>query len=118
MNRLLYYSLSFYLCLTSRTALAASKDTKAPEPCTIRSPTSHAFFDLNPLHIEDPTLSKAKNPRDHGWNTTGWGLNYNFTMNFCGPVIEDLDEVVGVEKGLWGNVSAYYKQGGKVYSIG
>ncbi|KAK1055611.1 Cation-independent mannose-6-phosphate receptor CI-MPR [Friedmanniomyces endolithicus] len=42
-------------------------------------------------------------------------------MNFCGGVIEDLGErggVVGVEKGLWRNVSAFYETGGKVYSIG
>ena len=42
-------------------------------------------------------------------------------MNFCGGVVEDLEKeggVVGVEKELWRNVSAYYKQGGKVYSIG
>lgn len=117
---LLYYSLSFYLCLSSASA-AAPKETAAPEPCTIRSPTSHAFFDLNPLHIEDPMLSKSKHPRDYSWNATGWGLGYNFTLNFCGPVIEDLDEmggVAGVERSLWKNVSAYYKQNGKLYSIG
>lgn len=120
---LLYYSLSFYLCLTSGpslTSAASPKETAAPEPCTIRSPTSHAFFDLNKLHIEDPkTTSKAKaGARDYSWNTTGWDLGYNFTMNFCGPVVEELDDVVGVDKGLWRNVSAYYKKGGEVYSIG
>lgn len=118
--KLLYYSLSFYLCLTSPASAASPKETAAPQPCTIRSPTSHAFFDLNPLHIEDPALSKKTSPRDYSWNATGWGLEYNFTMNFCGPVIEDLAEagVVGVDKDVWRNVSAYYKQGGKVYSIG
>ncbi|KAK5125395.1 hypothetical protein LTR85_000504 [Meristemomyces frigidus] len=118
--KLLYYSLSFYLCLITPASAAAPKETAVPLPCTIRSPTSHAFFDLNPLHIEDPTLSKKTNPRDYSWNATGWGLGYNFTMNFCGPVVEDLaeDGVVGVEKEMWRNVSAYYKQGGKVYSIG
>lgn len=118
--QLLYYSLSFYLCLTSTSAIAApaAKETSTPEPCTIRSPTSHAFFDLNSLHIEDPAQSKAKHPRDYSWNTTGWGLPYNFTMNFCGPVIEPIEDVVGVDKNVWRNVSAYYKQGGKVYSIG
>jgi len=118
---ILYYSLSFYLCLPTTSAIAApapAKETAAPEPCTIRSPTSHAFFDLNPLHIEDPALSKARHPRDYSWNTTGWGLPYNFTMNFCGGVVEELDDVQGVEKDVWRNVSAYYKKGGEVFSIG
>ncbi|KAF2764726.1 mannose 6-phosphate receptor domain-containing protein [Teratosphaeria nubilosa] len=120
MNRLLYHSLALYLCLSAGpTALAASTKDPAPlEPCTIRSPTSHAFFDLNSLHIQDPALSTKKNPRDYSWNTTGWGLPYNFTMNFCGGVVEHVEDVVGVEEKLWRNVSAYYKKGGKVYSIG
>lgn len=48
-------------------------------------------------------------------------MGYNFTLNFCGGVVEDLEKkggVVGVEKELYKNVSAYYTQNGKVYSIG
>ena len=51
-------------------------------------------------------------------------MGYNFTMNFCGGVIEDLGKlgksgvVEGVDKELWRNVSAYYVQNEKVYSIG
>ena len=48
-------------------------------------------------------------------------MPYNFTMNFCGGVVEDLNKlggVEGVEREMWRNVSAYYKQDGKVYSIG
>lgn len=124
--RLLYYSLTLYLStLTQPTAAdpiadpAPAKESSEPQqPCTVRSPTSGAFFDLNPLHIQDPSLSQSKHPRDYSWNTTGWGLPYNFTMNFCGPVVEELDDVMGVEKGQWRNVSAYYTAGGKTYSIG
>lgn len=120
---LLYHSLAFYLGLAAAAASSPSspKETVVPLPCTIRSPSTHAFFDLNPLHIADPATSKATHPRDHSWNTTGWDIGYNFTMNFCGGVVEDLGEmggVVGVEKGVWRNVSAYFEQGGKVYSIG
>jgi len=117
---ILFYSLALYLGLSSTPAYAASssKETAAPVPCTIHSPNSHAFFDLNPLHIEDPATSKAKHPRDHSWNTTGWDIGYNFTMNFCGSVVEPLEDVVGVDKAVWRNVSAYYKKGGEVYSIG
>lgn len=129
--RLLYYSLTLYLSTLTTPILAtpspvadaapARETSAAPQqPCTVRSPNTGAFFDINPLHIEDPALSKAKHPRDYSWNTTGWGLPYNFTMNFCGPVVEELGEegVVGVEKKDWGNVSAFYRQGGKTYSIG
>jgi len=115
---LLFYSLALYLGLTSAASSTPAKETPAPQPCTIRSPTSHAFFDLNPLHIEDPATSKAKHPRPYSWNTTGWDYGYNFTLNFCGPVVEELQDVVGVDKDVWRNVSAYYKKGGEVYSIG
>ena len=119
---LLYWSLAFFLSISSPAhAETSSKETPAPQACTIRSPHTRAFFDLNGLHIPDPAISKAKNPRDYSWNATGWDMGYNFTMNFCGGVIEDLDRmggVEGVEKELWRNVSAYYKQDGKVYSIG
>lgn len=39
-------------------------------------------------------------------------------MNFCGPVVEELEDVVGVEDRRWGNVSAFYEKGGRTYSIG
>ena len=122
---LLYWSLAFFLSISSPAhAYSSPKETTAPEPCTIRSPHTGSFFDLNPLHIPDPALSKAKNPRDWSWNATGWDMGYNFTMNFCGGVIEDLGKlgksgvVEGVDKELWRNVSAYYVQNEKVYSIG
>ncbi|RMY74018.1 hypothetical protein D0862_14191 [Hortaea werneckii] len=117
--RLLYYSLTMYLSTLTRSGVLASpspvadaapaRETSAvpQQPCTVRSPNTGAFFDINPLHIEDPALSKAKHPRDYSWNTTGWGLPYNFTMNFCGPVVEALEDgVVGVEKKDWGNAAS------------
>lgn len=117
--QLLYYSLALYLSLTAADP-APAKSTETPrEACTIRSPTSGAFFDLKPLHIVPPAESKSKHPREISWNTTGYDYGYNFTMNFCGPVIESLDKVEGVDKDSWKNVSAYYKtEDGKVFSIG
>ncbi|WPH01357.1 Hypothetical protein R9X50_00419900 [Acrodontium crateriforme] len=119
------FSHSFLLHLglaatSSYVASAASSPKKETplEPCTVRSPTTHAFFDLNPLHVLPPGQDKSKHARTHSWNATGYELGYNFTMNFCGPVIEELDHVVGVDKDLWKNISAYYKQDGKTYSLG
>lgn len=123
--QLLYYSLALYLSTTSADPAPAQATTTPRTPCTIRSPTSGAFFDLQPLHILPPEQSTQKHPRDRSWNTTGWDYGYNFTLNFCGPVIEDVEDVVGVEKGLWGNVSAFYRTGkgakegkGEVVSLG
>lgn len=122
MNHLLYYSLAIYLSVLASPAAAASssKDSaKEDKPCTITSPTTGSFFDLTGLQIEDPAQSKAKRPRDYSWNATGYDVGYNFTINFCGPVVEEVKDVVGVEKELWRNVSAYYKgDGGKIYSLG
>lgn len=128
---LLYFSLTFFLALPTPTLCASSpskeKETPTPLPCTIRSPFSGSFFDLNPLHIVrpgDPLAKTQKHVRDYSWNTTGWDMGYNFTMNFCGGVVEDLKEltggkgVEGVEEEVWRNVSAYYKSEGRVYSIG
>ena len=116
--RLLYYSLAFALPIL---AASSSDDSKHPRaPCTIRSPTSNAFFDLNPVHVELPTdLSKLpKDARNASWTARGYDYGANFTLNFCGPVVEDIKDVVGVEKSRWRNVSAYYEMDGKIYSIG
>lgn len=56
--------------------------------------------------IEDYTWA-----RPHDWP-------YNFTMNVCAPVVKTVNDVVGVEKAQWKNVSAYYEAGGKTYSLG
>lgn len=118
--RLLYESLAFFLLLTSPTTAASKKDSKETDkPCTITSPYSGSFFDLSSLQILDKDSNpKAKNARDHSWNATGWDIGYNFTVNVCGPVVEPLEDVVGIEKSMWKNVSAYYKHDGKVYSLG
>lgn len=119
--QLLYYSLAIYLSLTSPAeAASGKKESKEIEhkPCTITSPSSGAFFDLTSLQLPDPKQSKAKHPREHSWNATGYDLGYNFTVNICGPVLEPVEDVVGVDKALWRNISAYYKQDGKIYSLG
>jgi cation-dependent mannose-6-phosphate receptor len=119
--QLLYYSLALYLSLTAADPFPASaKATSTPRlPCTIRSTTSGAFFDLNPLHVLPPAESKTKHPRAISWNTTGYDYGYNFTLNFCGPVIEPLEKVEGLGKEELRNVSAFYNDGdGKVFSLG
>lgn len=114
----LYYPLAFALPALAATSPDDSKSTHVP--CTIRSPTSGAFFNLNPVHIEAPKPgSKAsKDARIESWSARGYDYGANFTLNFCGPVVEEFKDVVGVDEKRWGNISAYYEMDGKVYSIG
>ena len=59
-----------------------------------------------------------KDDRTESWHAKGYDYQTNFTLNFCAPVVEELRDVVGVDEGLWRNVSAFYTLGGKTYSIG
>jgi cation-dependent mannose-6-phosphate receptor len=59
-----------------------------------------------------------KGDREESWHSRGWDYGANFTINICAPVIEELDDVVGIEKERRQNVSAYYTMDGKTYSIG
>lgn len=112
---LLYSTL---LLLAASHASAASD--KPLKPCTIVSPTTERFFDLNPLQRLPPSEdSKKKKEGDDGsWHARGYDYGANFTINFCGPVVEELDDVQDLDKGLWKNVSAFYEKGGKQWAIG
>ncbi|KAG8630365.1 hypothetical protein KVT40_001984 [Elsinoe batatas] len=116
---LLYYSLAFALPVL---AASGSDEKKAPPrtPCAIKSPTTGAFFDLNAVRIELPPEGKKppSDQRNVSWPARGWDYGANFTLNICGPVIEKLEDVVGVPDSRWKNVSAFYEKGGKTYSIG
>lgn len=110
--------LSTLLLLLSQYATAASD--KPLKPCTIVSPTSERFFDLNPLQRLPPVEGdKKKKESDEGsWHAKGYDYGANFTINFCGPVVEELDKVQDLDKSLWKNVSAFYEKGGKQWAIG
>lgn len=103
---------------------STTTDPKEPEetlkPCTLRSPNTGSFFDLNPLHVTlpDPESKPSKDARLESWHARGYDYGANFTINFCGPVVEDLDHVVGLGRELWRNVSAFYIKDGRTYSIG
>ena len=102
-------------------ATAADETPKHRKPCTIKSSTSGLEFDLNGLAVQPPPeegKEKSKEEPAHSWMAKGYDYGVNFTMNFCAPVVEKLEDVNGVEKKLWRNVSAYYRRDGKVYSIG
>lgn len=98
---------------------AAASDKKPPKPCTAVSPTTERFFDLNPLHRTPPEEGKKKKEGEEGsWHARGHDYGANFTINFCGPVVEELDNVQDLDKSLWRNVSAFYEREGKQFALG
>ncbi len=111
--------LSIALLLLAAQYVTAASD-KPLLPCTIVSPTTDRFFDLNPLQRLPPSADgKKKKDSDEGsWHARGYDYGANFTINFCGPVVEELTSVQDLEKSLWKNVSAYYEKEKKQYAIG
>ncbi|KAJ4289693.1 Cation-independent mannose-6-phosphate receptor CI-MPR [Kalmusia sp. IMI 367209] len=98
---------------------AAAASDQPLKPCTAVSPTTDRFFNLNPLHRTLPEEGKKKKEGEEGsWHARGHDYGANFTINFCGPVVEELDNVVDLDKNLWRNVSAFYEKGGKQYALG
>ncbi|KAF2400216.1 mannose 6-phosphate receptor domain-containing protein [Trichodelitschia bisporula] len=116
--------MKFAICALALSAVAAAaaadEKPKPVKPCTIRSPTSGAYYDLNSLNVvpvKDTKPAKG-DVQAEGWQAKGYDFGANFTLNFCGPVATKLEDVEGVDKAAWQNVSAYYTQGKKTYSIG
>lgn len=99
---------------------AASADDKVTKPCTVQSPKTGSFYDLRDLSLQPPEDPKnlKKGERVDSWKSSGYDYGANFTLNFCAPVLEKLDDVVGVNEKLYRNISAYYTSHGKTYSIG
>lgn len=117
MKTALLSALVFFLSSVHFAEGADSKTTA--KSCTVRSPTTDRFFDLNPIHRAPPEQGKKKKEGEEGsWHARGHDYGANFTINFCGPVVEELDNVVDLNKSLWKNVSAFYEKGDKQYAIG
>ncbi|KAF2640942.1 mannose 6-phosphate receptor domain-containing protein [Massarina eburnea CBS 473.64] len=103
--------------------LVAAAD-KPLKPCTAISPTTQRFFDLNPMHRARPddtdgkSKKKAKEAEEGSWHARGYDYGANFTLNFCGPVVEELGNVEDLGRDEKANVSAFYETNGKTWSIG
>ncbi|KAJ9608411.1 Cation-independent mannose-6-phosphate receptor CI-MPR [Cladophialophora chaetospira] len=114
----MYSSTSLLLLLfSSLPASLAATDTPF-KPCTIHSVSTGSFYDLRPLQL---TLdgTKYQTASNESYHARGYDYPANFTINFCGPVVESLDDVEGVPTSGQKNVSAYYKDHrGDIYSIG
>ncbi|KAG7291035.1 hypothetical protein NEMBOFW57_001044 [Staphylotrichum longicolle] len=101
------------------TTKTASTSTPVVTPC-VATATSGAFFDLRPdtavVYAEGEKHVKGVPTEDYV--ARGWDYGSNFTLNVCNAVVKKVTDVVGVERSLWKNVSAYYETKGKVYSLG
>ncbi|KAH0563542.1 hypothetical protein GP486_001898 [Trichoglossum hirsutum] len=112
--------LALVLCTCPSAAVPSDKKPKADAPCTVHSPHSGSFFDLNPISVRPPK-SDDKHKRDsrtESWLAKGYDYPVNFTLNFCAPVVERLKKVEGLDETQWSSVSAFYEDKGKIYSIG
>ena len=110
------FSTSLLLLLFSSVPSIAAADP--PKPCTIHSVSTGSFFDLRPLQLTTEG-TKYQSASNESYHARGYDYPANFTINFCGPVVESLDDVEGVPNSRQKNVSAYYKDHrGDIYSIG
>jgi hypothetical protein len=99
---------------------AHSDDNPKPvDPCTVAS-SSGSFYDLRPLAIRPLADGKkpGKNEKTDSWHARGYDYMSNFTLNICAPVVEDLHDVEGIDRSLYKNISAFYEDGSKTYSLG
>ena len=109
---------SLVIFLLSVLSKAASDSKPALKPCTIHAPTTGAFIDLRPLELELKG-TKTQEATNTSWHIKGYDYPANFSLNFCGPVVEALDDVDGVPERQYKNVSAYYTdKRGDTFSIG
>ena len=110
------------LLISTTFATESSKrdDTKPVKPCQLYNPINGNFYDLNTITVQPLQNHKKahKDDRLESWHVKGYDYDANFTINFCAPVIEPLEEVVGIKENLVKNVSAFYTSHDKTYSIG
>ncbi|KAK5095948.1 Cation-independent mannose-6-phosphate receptor CI-MPR [Lithohypha guttulata] len=112
--------LSLILSLSSTSIAASSDDSKAPATfagCTIHSSLSGSFYDVRPLTLKSSLLSKSAGTNE-SYHSRGYDYGANFTLNICGPVVEELDNVVGISQSHYANVSAFYTDRDDIYSLG
>lgn len=106
------------LSLYASSSLASTEAKPVIHPCTIYSPATGSFFDLRPLQLTtDGTKYQAAS--NESYHAKGYDYPSNFSINFCGSVVEQLEDVQGVSPSKVANISAYYKDiRGDIYSIG
>ncbi|KAI9672689.1 MAG: Cation-independent mannose-6-phosphate receptor CI-MPR [Alyxoria varia] len=104
---------------------SSKKKEEAPlKPCTARSSSTGSFFDLNSINLSPPVEDKhgktagGKDGKAESWHAKGYDYGTNFTLNFCGSVLESLEDVEDLGSSEWGNVGGFYHKDGKTFSMG
>lgn len=99
---------------------AADEKTTTTTACTAVSTKGGSFFDLRPdIAVAPKKDSKQKRGPSEDYSVKGYDYPYNFTLNICEPVLKAPNSVIGIDKDLYQNVSAYYTTAaGDTYSIG
>lgn len=93
----------------SHSSIAATDSKPTNQPCTIHSPSTGSFYDLRPLQAFGPSHpSKSSPSTNSSWHARGYDYPANFSVNICGPVVENLTDVDGVSKTRAANISAFY----------
>lgn len=114
--------LALLLAAASTSVMAADPAEKTPTTtaCTA-STTAGSFFDLRPDIAKKGADTKHRRRGDaphKDYHARGWDYGFNFTLNVCEPVVETPDNVRGLDRDSWQNISAYYVSKGDVYSLG
>lgn len=104
-----------------KASTTSSTKTAVATPCVATHSSTGSFFDLRPdmaaAQKDGKKHHKGAPTADYTWSRpSDWP--YNFTMNICAPVVEGVEDVVGVDESLWQNISAYYEADEKIYSLG
>ncbi|KAF6836679.1 vacuolar sorting receptor [Colletotrichum plurivorum] len=113
--------LLFGAVATARAADTSTSSTTTSAPaCTAASKSgTGAFYDLRPdIAVKKEEGKSSKGSVTTDYHARGWDYGRNFTLNICAPVIESVEDVVGLSKGASKNVSAYYTHNTETYSIG
>jgi len=104
----------------SKESTKTTSTTTSTTTACVATATNGAFFDLRldtALRAEEG-VKTPKGVRTEDYIARGYDYGANFTLNICGAVVKKIDDVVGVEKSSWKNISAYYEIKDKVYSLG
>ncbi|KAK8872561.1 mannose 6-phosphate receptor domain-containing protein [Apiospora arundinis] len=115
--------LALLLAAGASTSLAADPEKTPTTTACTASTTAGSFFDLRPDIAKKGGDTKSKHLRrgeapHKDYHARGWDYGFNFTLNVCEPVVETPDNVRGLDRDSWQNISAYYVSKGDVYSLG
>ncbi|KAL0932409.1 vacuolar sorting receptor [Colletotrichum truncatum] len=106
---------------TASAAGTSTISTTTSIPACTAAPKSGtgAFYDLRPdIAVTAKEGKSSKSSVTTDYHARGWDYGRNFTLNICAPVIDAVEDVVGLSKGASKNVSAYYTHNTETYSIG